>query len=377
MSGGNMNSRQRVRATFEHRQADRVPRWASLTPDVLHCFQQQTAAESPADYWGWDLRDVRFRPPNPLPDLRARFARYLQHVECEWILDWEHADFSPEWGVATRPAHLYHLSAPISPMARFTSLDDLRAYPFPDYTGEWRHDHLEARIDELHRAGYPVNGHLGWIFQTAWTLRSEVQLFEDFFDRPRFAATLLDRITEVRVAQAERFARAGVDMVAMNDDIGGQNAMILSPKMWRRWLKPRLAAVISAAHRANPGVHFRYHSDGYYEPVIPDLIEIGVASLITVQQESMDARRIKERFGRDLVLEGTLGLQGELMHGAPADVERLVRGQCGDLKPGGGWVASPGNGVTPDVPWANLAMIFEALDRYGNYGDRVPAGGSS
>ena len=35
--------------------------------------------------------------------------------------------------------------------------------------------------------------------------------------------------------------------------------------------------------------------------------------------------------------------------------------------PGGGWVASPGNGVTPDVPHENLVAMFDALDRYGNY----------
>jgi hypothetical protein len=30
-------------------------------------------------------------------------------------------------------------------------------------------------------------------------------------------------------------------------------------------------------------------------------------------------------------------------------------------------IASPANGVTPDVPWENLAALFEALDQYSCY----------
>ena len=116
----------------------------------------------------------------------------------------------------------------------------------------------------------------------------------------------------MRIAQATRLAEAGVDTIAMNDDIGSQKGMILSPAMWRRWLKPRVAALIAAVRRVNPQIYFRYHSDGNYVPVIPDLIEIGVSVLTTVQPEAMDVYEIKRRFGRDVALDGTIGLQSEL-----------------------------------------------------------------
>jgi len=365
-----MHHRERVLTALAHREPDRVPRHAGLDREVVEEFQRRTGHEDPAEYWDWDFASVGFRPPEPLPDLKARFGRYHEKREVEWLLDWEHRVFPPEWGVATRPAHFdmkADMAAPLSPMAGFTTMAELEEYPFPDYVDEWRHDHLESEVQRLKDEGYPVSASIGWIFQTCWTLRSEVQLFTDLYDNPEFADALLTRVTQIRIRQAVRLAEAGVDLVQMADDIGGQKSMLMSPSMWRRWFKPRLAAVIEAVHRVNPAIHFRYHSDGYYVPVIPDLIEIGVSSLITVQPEAMDVFEIKRRFGDALTLDGTIGLQSELKHGTPDDVRRKVKAQCEGLMPGGGWFGSPGNGVTPDIPFDNLAAMFEALDTYGRY----------
>ena len=363
-----MDHRERVLTTLSHREPDRVPRYASLTPGVLEEFHRRTGASDPAEYWDWDIGHVGFRPPNPLPDLLARYGRYYADVEHEWVLDWRHTDYPPEWGVATRLAHYLHFAAPVAPMADFDSVQQIHGYPFPDYLGEWRHNHLEGEVARLKDAGYPVNGGVGWIFQSAWTLRTREQLFVDFYDNHEFAEALLGRITAIRVAQAIRLAESGVDMVSLSDDIGTQHSMIMSPAMWRRWIKPRFAQLIAAVRRVNPRIYVRYHSDGWFVPVIPDLIEIGVSSLITVQPESMDVFDIKRRYGAQLTLEGTIGCQSELMRGTADEVRRMVRAQCAGLMPGGGFMAAPGNGVEPDVPWENLVALFEALDAYGRYG---------
>ncbi|NLG51857.1 MAG: hypothetical protein GX552_17265 [Chloroflexi bacterium] len=362
-----MNHRERVLATLNHREPDRVPRSAGLTPPVVEEFRRRTGHDDPATYWDWDFGHVGFRRPDPLPDLKARFGKYFAKHDFECILDWDIADYPPEWGVATRSAHMWHFAAPVAPMADFTSVEQLNDYPFPDYMNEWRHDHLEADVQRVKEAGYPACGGVGWIFQTAWTLRTREQLFVDFYDNPEFATALLDRITAIRKAQGIRLAEAGVDTLALADDIGTQQSMIMSPAMWRRWIKPRMKEVIDAVRRVNPNLHFRYHSDGVLTPVIPDLIEIGVTSLITVQPECMDVFEIKRRFGDQLCLEGTIGCQSELMLGTPDDVWRMIKEQCEGLKPGGGFIASPANGVEPDIPWENLVAMFDALDKYGYY----------
>ena len=362
-----MNHRERVLTTLEHREPDRVPRYANLDRPVVEEFQRRTGAESPADYWDYDLRGVGFRPPDPLPDLIERFGRYHAHRGPGWVLSWDLRTYPVEWGVGTRPSGFYHIAAPQPPMELLTTVAEVEAFPFPDYMGEWRHDHLESETQRLKDEGYPVSASAGWIFQTGWTLRSEVQLFTDFFENPEFADCLLSRITEIRIAQAVRLAQAGVDIISLNDDIGSQKGMILSPAMWRQWLKPRMAALIDAIHAVDPGIHFRYHSDGNYVPVIEDLIDMGVSGLITVQPEANDVYEIKRRYGDRISIDGTIGLQSELRNGTPEEVRAKVKAQCEGLMPGGGWLASPGNGVTPDISFDNIAAMFEALDEFGRY----------
>lgn len=55
-----------------------------------------------------------------------------------------------------------------------------------------------------------------------------------------------------------------------------QSLMMISPAMWRRFIKPRMARFIAELKAVNPKVKVAYHSDGVINPIIPELIEIGV-----------------------------------------------------------------------------------------------------
>ena len=362
-----MNHRERFLTALDHAEPDRVPRWAWIDAPATEELGRRTGQESPAEYWDFDIRDVGFLPPDPLPDLKTIFGHYFAGREKNWTFDWRDRSYGLEWGVPSIPAGLYGLSAPVSPMADLSSAAELAGYPFPNYLRDWRHDHLEADVRRWHDAGYPVNAGLGWLFQTAWTLRGREQAFIDLYDNPELADALLTRITGIRKAQAVRLAEAGVDSISMYDDIGSQRSMMISPSMWRKWLKPRMTELIEIIHNVNPDIHFRYHTDGHFMPVVPDLIEIGVSTLMTVQPECMDIYKIKRRFGQHISIEGTIGCQSELAVGTPEDVRRMVRTQFDALMPGGGFVASTANGVGADTPFENLETLFEAIEEYGAY----------
>ena len=74
-------------------------------------------------------------------------------------------------------------------------------------------------------------------------------LLSDFLVNPEIAAALLDWLTESAIGSVRPLAAAGVDILDTGDDVGTQRGMMMSPAMWRRWLKPRHAAVIAAAAR--------------------------------------------------------------------------------------------------------------------------------
>jgi uroporphyrinogen decarboxylase len=121
---------------------------------------------------------------------------------------------------------------------------------------------------------------------------------------PGFAEAIIDRTTEMSCHMATSFAKNGIDVIVYGEDIATQRGLVMSPEMWREWLKPRLERVIKAAHHARPDVLFMYHSDGDVTEVIPELIEIGIDILNPLQPECMDVARIKEEYGSEIALWG-------------------------------------------------------------------------
>ena len=85
--------------------------------------------------------------------------------------------------------------------------------------------------------------------------------------------------------------------------------MLMSPHKWRETFKPGLEKLIRTVKSLRPDIFLLYESDGNIEPIIPDLIDIGVDVLCPIQPEAMDAVRIKRMFGGRLRLWGTMSTQ--------------------------------------------------------------------
>jgi len=359
-----MTHRERVLTAFRRRKPDRAPRSAHLVDAAAANLLAAYGIEDPAAHFDFDLKRVAFRPPDPLPDYAERFGKYFSDVECEIEFRFGR-EYPAEWGVAQQPAHLYHFARPISPLRNAEAISEIEDYPMPDYLGQWSHDHLESEVARLHDEGWAVVGHVGWIFQQSWFLRSREKLFVDFYENAALAERLISRVADVKVAMAERFAAAGVDIIGHADDIGMQDRMIMSPRHWRRFIKPHTARMIAAARRVKGDILLTYHTDGFIEPVIEDLIEIGVDVLTTVQPECMDPFEIKRRFGDRISLAGTIGVQSTLRWASADEVRRTVRRHLQEIGRDGGFMLSPANAIEPDVPPENVVAMFDAADDCG------------
>jgi len=350
-----MTPRERVLTVLNRRQPDRVPKAASFTEHVMNVFREKTGCSNPAVYFGMEPRYVGFRPTKQAPD---------------WSV-W-HGDLPPnasvdEWGTARIRGDFYHFTSRQYPLRDATDLRVLDEYPWPDITAEYRHEHLEEAVRALQERGFPVFGSVGHIWETAWQIRGMDRLMMDFIDAPEFAARLLDEITDRRCFMARRYAEAGVDCLHLGDDIGMQDRLMMSPDMWRHWLKPRLARVIAAGRRVRPDLHVFYHSDGDIRPVLPDLIEVGVTVLNPVQPECMNPMELKRKYGDRLAFWGTIGTQTTMPYGTPDEVRRTVRERIETVGRGGGLLLAPTHVLEPDVPWENIVAFFEAVELYGRY----------
>ena len=256
-----------------------------------------------------------------------------------------------------------------NPLARAVSFDELKSFPFPDQGGPYRLRFLNRQVEETHRQGLASAGNLphlgGELFETAWRLRGLENFLLDLVERAEWAHFLLDRLTDFAQHNAETLARAGVDVLVIDDDVGMPGTMMISPDMWRQFFKPRLSKIIRSARSIKPELRILFHSDGYYTPIIGDLVEIGVNAINPVQPEHMDADSIRREFGNSLALWGTVGRQTTFSLGSPDGIREEVRGRIETLGRSA-LVLCPAYDIDePDVRKENVAAFLTAVEAFG------------
>jgi uroporphyrinogen decarboxylase len=253
----------------------------------------------------------------------------------------------------------------IHPLRHAQTVEEIVDYPLPDFQEPACWGHLQDAVASFQARELAVVASLEMtIFEVGWYIRGMEELFSDMMLRPELAEAFLERITELRIFQAEKISQAGVDILALGDDISTQRGMLMSPRMWRTWLKPRLARVIAAARAIKPDILVQYHTDGNCQAVIPELIEVGVDILNPVQPECMDPAEIKEQYGDRLSFSGTIGTQSTMPFGTPAEVRAVIRERVETVGRGGGLMLAPSHVLEPDVPWENVEAFVAAVREY-------------
>ncbi len=354
-----MNPRERVLAVLRHQQPDRVPRMVNFYPTSFERFPGKSGEE----LFDTEIRFVDIREPREQVD----FLRYLRGLPADVYVgatpilrtyhDW---GYHPEIANDARLADAY-------------SIEEIAAAPLPDFMVQVHPDRLRAAVEAHHRSGYAVMAsppHLGGeLFETAYRLRGFEQFMIDLATNPPLVDYLLEQLTAMHLAVSLALARAGIDLLALDDDIGEPTRMLISPAMWRRYFKPHVRTIIDASRAANPDLHIFWHSDGYIEPIIPDLIEIGVDVLNPVQPDVMDPAALKRRYGDRLAFFGTVGTPTRWAWGTPADIRAEVRERIETVGAGGGLILAPAYDLEPEegIPWENVEAFFAAVAEFGAY----------
>ena len=157
---------------------------------------------------------------------------------------------------------------------------------------------------------------------------------------------------------------AGADIIALGDDIGMQNSIMMSQDMYAEWLKPRLMRVIAAARAKKPDVIIQYHSCGHVTELIPELIDAGIDVLNPVQPECMEATEIFAEYGDRLAFNGSIGTQSTMPFATPQEVKDTVKRNLDAVGDAGGLLCCPTHMLEPEVPWANIEAYAEACREY-------------
>ncbi len=259
------------------------------------------------------------------------------------------------------------------PLANAETVADIEAWTPPAVT-DAELDWLRAEARRLRATtDKAIVGLTGVrVYEAAQFARGWQRFMEDLAGRPALAEALLRKIADAACADLDRYLAAVgefVDLVQVGDDLGTQAGPQLSPRMYRRLVKPYHAQVWQFI-KVRSGLPVFLHCCGGIYPLIPDLIEAGVDVLNPVQTSAagMDAARLKREFGRDLVFwGGGCDTQHILPEGTPAEVSDHVRRQIDILAPGGGFVFNQVHNIQANVPPENIVAMLDAALEHGGY----------
>ncbi|MEK7404294.1 MAG: uroporphyrinogen decarboxylase family protein, partial [Acidobacteriota bacterium] len=336
-----MTHKERLLTAVNHEDPDRVPICAWYTPEAERKMLRHLGVESEATETYKDAG-------GPLPILMDHDFLISWMGPCTGYYLRPDREYTDEWGIGWKwfdhPSGGAFTEMVRHPLARIKDPDE---FAMPDFSRPDRYDGVRRLIAEYGYEYGIMGGCACTLFELAWYLRGLEQVLSDLVTNKDFVHAYLDKLLGWIEAAGREFVSLGVDIIWIGDDVGMQNRMLVSPEMFREFLKPRYARLFAEWKTSNPNVKIAFHSDGYIYPIIADLVEIGLDILNPVQPKSMDPAKVKKDFGDRLTLWGTVDIQEVLPFGTPEDVANEVKLRLRTAGQGGGLIIAPAHNIQP------------------------------
>ena len=356
-----MNSRERVQMALSHEEPDRCPMQISFTPEFANRLAEEMKLGGEKihnPHGGGNTYELERALGEDMLLTSVGWANSYYHEEStyvdEWGIGWKSLPYTTPFGVGRYTEMFSH------PLEEDSAIDN---YTAPDPNRPELYLEPEWMIKQFKKDYWIVGVTVTTIFECAWGLRGFERMLSDFALNADLAERILDIPFQYHLTAAKKLTEMGVDMIWIGDDVGAQNSMLISPKMWRKFLKPRMAKFIGELKAINPHVKVAYHTDGVVYPIIPDLIEIGLDVLNPVQPASMDPARLKKEYGNSLCFWGSVDEQHTLPFGTPAEVKSEIINRLNTIGKEGGLILSPTHHVQLDTPMENFwAMVNTIKD---------------
>lgn len=382
-----MNSRERVLRALNHQEPDRVPFDLGGTGlSTIHV----TAYENLRQHLGLGKGDTQIGhmaeqlvlveddlAESLQTDIRLVKPGMASGFEYRFQQDEAYEAYSDEWGIGWRKPRLGGLYYDMyrHPLAHAGSLQEIKAFSFPDPLDDGRFASLRTQAEKAAASGKAVAlaGPCAGITEIYSWVRGYEQFYVDLALNHDYVAHSLDRLVEFKSAYWRRALQEVGDLVDVAleaDDLGGQNALLMSPTTYRTLIKPRHKRLFSFI-KEQASVKLFFHTCGAVFSLIPDLIEAGVDILNPVQisAKGMDPTRLKKEFGRHLTFwGGGVDTQQVLGSGSPDEIREHVRRNIEILAPGGGYVFAAVHDIQADVPPENIMAMWKAWRDFGGYG---------
>ena len=346
-----LTSKERVRIAISNEEPDRVPVFAGFVPTVERRLEEK---------YGKHEDDIGLLLGNDL-------IKTVVGIETSNNAS-DDPEYTCKWGVTFRNMKnevdqytevIHH------PLAGDES--KLDSYQIPDPLEESQYDYVRKVVSKYGDSMWVLGSCQQSIFEASWYLRGLENLLVDMAINEDFVFALMDKVMQFPMQAGKKMIELGVDMIWLGDDISTQRGMMISLDMWRKYLKPRYAQLISEFKKARKDIVVAYHCCGNGQAIFGDMADIGLDVIHSLQPLCMDPVEIKKQYGDRLTLFGGMDIQRLMPLGTRDEIfreaERLMKG-CGK---GGGFIYSPAHYIQADTSVENIEAFYEAGKKYGTY----------
>jgi uroporphyrinogen decarboxylase len=371
MSG--YSHRERVLATLRHEEADRIP--LDMMGNATMLFDETYLKLR--DHLGLsEIGPVRSGTTTNYYDERLLdyfdidFRRVFLKKEPD-IASIEHEGASVDpWGVHYRLAGLY-MNFLNHPLKDAQTVKDVESYTWPKAEDVFVSEGLSERARRLYEetdyalvVRNPLS--LGFL-DRACQLMGMAEFMMCMMTAPEVAECLLERLLIFYKDAYSIFLDAVgpyVQIVETADDLGSQEAMLISPELYRKFIKPLEKQFYELIRLKAPKAFIFRHTDGAIFDIIPDLIEVGVDILNPVQTSTrgMETVRLKETYGTKITFHGAIEKTGASLDELVSEVKEKID----ILSRGGGYIFASCNHIIDAEP-QNITAMFETAREYGRY----------
>ena len=337
-----MNSRERVIRTLSFQETDRVPLDIRGREEDLMKFLGAKNWSEFYEILGIDFRNIGV---TGLHDTREIKRVHKGHDANIWGVPWICGNNGYQ---------------ELCPLYEISSVDEVEAYEWPSVEHLHFYD-IESQVAA--NEGYYLNACV-WapIFHDFTWLCGFENCLMLLVSEPEISKAVIRKITDFWIGVTKKTLETGkgrIDCVSNNNDFGTQRNLIMSPDVWREFLKPELKRLYDCIK--SYGAKVFQHSCGSVADIIPDLIEIGADILDPVQvaSDGMDTESLAEKFGGKISFHGGIDTQFVLPNGSEEEVRAEVRRVIGTLGSKGGYILCGSQDYMEDIPIANIAAVYD------------------
>jgi len=382
-----MNSRDRVLTALNHEEPDRVPidlggyqsgmcweAYKKLKAELTRRNKSLKTSEGP--------NEVEILEPNQglakvAEEIKKEFGIDTRYVfpksPSNWELEFKYGNgmvsYIDWWGVERVKSDNSQYFEPLENPLKGASTKDLKNYQWPSIDKGIVEGVVE-KAENLYRSNeFAISTTVPGLFETSWYLTGFSHMLKSLITDVDFVESLLDEVLEVLKQFYDIYlGEVGkyLDIVQFYDDLGGQNAPLYDPAIYRNILKPRHRDLVKLIERKTDA-KVAQHTDGVLKPFLDDLIDIGIDVVNPVQVSAtgnQDTAVLKKEYGDEIAFWGGIDTQKVLPYGKRESVRKEVKKRLEDLAPGGGYLLSSVHNIQNDVPPENIIAMFETATQW-------------